>query len=268
MKKKNRLSGFFAGKGFYAILLVCVAVIGLSGYALFFSGLGSTADVLGDLGLSDAGNYDWDIPAPNANASESLPPISAQWNPDDDSNHDSAPVFKGDIAPPPTVTAPATNAPSPTPSGTPAPTETPKSSKANTYCWPAPGRVLNPFANEYPVFNKTLGDYRVHQGIDIETGPNAKVVAVCDGVVDDVYEDPLMGTTVVIVHNGDIRSVYANLSKTPAVSKGDSVKLGDTIGAVGDTAIGEASETTHLHLEIYKGEKVQNPLNYLPKRSE
>jgi len=268
MKKKhtNRFVDFFAGKGFYVILLVCVAVIGLSGYALFFSGPAVTGDYLGNLNPSESRDYTWEIPSAWKDGSQTLPPVTPMWDPNDASGQDSQPVIGGNIAPPPVVPAPSAGPSSPAPSPSPQPSDEPKTDKANSYCWPAPGRVINPYTEDEFVYNKTLDDWRVHQGIDIETAPNAKVAAVCDGVVEDVYEDALMGTIVIITHNGDIRSVYANLSKTPTVSKGDGVRAGDTIGAVGGTAIVEASETNHLHLEMYKGEKIQDPLKYLPKQ--
>ncbi|MDR3207341.1 MAG: M23 family metallopeptidase, partial [Oscillospiraceae bacterium] len=134
----------------------------------------------------------------------------------------------------------------------------------NLYVWPVSGAVITPFSRDELVFNKTMGDWRTHPGVDIETGAGAKVSAICAGVVEDIYEDALMGTTVVLSHPGDMRSVYANLTKVPTISKGDTVKAGTTIGAVGGTAAGETSETHHLHLEVFKGDTPVNPLDYLP----
>ena len=46
-KKHNaaqRVIDFFEGKGFYIILFLCVAAIGISGYVLYFAGFGETPD--------------------------------------------------------------------------------------------------------------------------------------------------------------------------------------------------------------------------------
>ncbi len=274
--KSKRLLDFFAGKGFYVILIVCLAAIGLSGYALFFSGASGTGtqeglDYLKDLELRDSGGLDWDIPSPPsswADGSEALPTATPIADAED--GEDGAQAVAGsDIVPPSMLpTAPATLEPQKdTTSATPKPEATPKAKKA-VYQWPVKGNVIVSFAgyDDTPVYNKTLKDWRAHLGLDIETDAGAKVTAIRDGTVEDIYEDPLMGTTLVITHEGDVRSVYANLSKIPTVSKGDDVKAGDTIGAVGDTAIGETAETNHLHLEVFKGDKPIDPISVLPKQ--
>jgi len=268
MKKKNtgRFAEFFAGKGFYVILLICMAMIGLSGYALFFSGASepSNPDFFGNLSLQD--NQDgWDIPSSAwLDDSQSTPSATPMWD-KNGSDLDAQSVIGGNIAPPPVVPGAETTKPPPDQTRP----ETPEKSSSDQptrYVWPTSGKVINPYAEDELVFNPTLGDWRAHLGIDIETAANETVSAICDGVVEDIYEDPLMGTSVVIAHEGNIRSVYANLSKVPTVSQGDSVRAGDTIGAVGGTAIGEISAPHHLHLEIFKGEEIQNPLDYLPNR--
>ena len=45
-KKPNRLVEFLNGKGFYIILILCVAAVGISGYVLFFSGNSQEDDTL------------------------------------------------------------------------------------------------------------------------------------------------------------------------------------------------------------------------------
>jgi len=38
----------------------------------------------------------------------------------------------------------------------------------------------------------------------------------------------------------------------PTVKEGDSVQMGQVIGAVGATALGEAAQTAHLHFAVQK----------------
>jgi len=42
------------------------------------------------------------------------------------------------------------------------------------------------------------------------------------------------------------------------------VHQGDTVGAVGDTALFEVAQEPHLHFEVIKDDKVVNPKLYLP----
>lgn len=266
--KTNRFLDFFAGRGFYIVLFLCVAAIGLSGYALFFGDRGQTEgdapDYLAELGIESGGNIDWDIPGRQAgwlDSSDEVSPSASgeQGQPGAELDGDAQAVAGLNIAPP-SLQPPPTDEP---PASTPEPT--PKPAPA-VYIWPVSGSVITRFAKDELVYSKTMGDWRTHLGIDIETAPSSKVAAIRDGTVEDIYEDPMMGTTVVITHEGDVRSVYSNLSKVPTVSKGDSVKTGDIIGAVGGTAVGECAETNHLHLEIFNGDQTVDPLSILPKR--
>jgi murein DD-endopeptidase MepM/ murein hydrolase activator NlpD len=84
------------------------------------------------------------------------------------------------------------------------------------------------------------------------------------GRVEAVYNDQMLGTTVIINHGGSLKSIYCNLAATPAVKAGDTVRMGDVIGSVGETALAEIGDVAHLHFQMsYDGRNI-NPSNYLP----
>ena len=120
---------------------------------------------------------------------------------------------------------------------------------------------------ELQVFSPTMGDYRVHLGIDIGTVEGASVTAMADGVIAQVWEDFSMGQCVAVKHGGDAYTVYKNLSAElpTGVTIGASVKAGDVIGTVGDTARVEVGEEPHLHLEMTVGGLQVDPTDYLDK---
>jgi len=147
-------------------------------------------------------------------------------------------------APSPTPTA------APSPSPTPAPTPAPTAAPAALYVWPVNGAVVTAFSPEELAYDKTMGDWRIHRGMDIEAALGAKVCAIADGTVTAVYEDDLMGTTVVVEHRDGLKSLYSNLQPSATVQEGDAVSCGQIIGAVGESALGEWGLVTHLHLEV------------------
>ncbi len=110
-----------------------------------------------------------------------------------------------------------------------------------------------------------MGDWRTHSGMDIAASEGANVLAIADGTVTEVYDDPWMGTTVKISHPGGLESIYANLSASPTVSAGDEVDCGQVLGVVGRTALAEAGLSSHLHLEVWEDGVAQDPVNYLPQ---
>lgn len=117
------------------------------------------------------------------------------------------------------------------------------------------------------VYSNTMGDYRVHLGLDIATAPEAPVYAVADGKVEKVWEDSMMGTCVAVTHKDETVSIYKNLAKDLAdgITVGAEVKQGDAIGRVGDTAVIEMADDPHLHFEVtVKGLSV-DPCDFFSK---
>ncbi len=115
------------------------------------------------------------------------------------------------------------------------------------------------------VFSPTMGDYRTHLGIDIGTVAGAVVCAMADGVIAQVWEDVSMGQCVAVKHGGDAYTIYKNLSvELPeGVVVGRSVKAGDVIGTVGESAMIEVAQEPHLHLEMTVGGLAVDPTDYL-----
>ena len=113
-------------------------------------------------------------------------------------------------------------------------------------------------------YDKTMGDWRTHDGLDILAPLGEPVKAVASGTVTNVYADGLYGTTVEIDHGAGIVSIYSNLAELPTVATGDSVSMGDTIGSVGTTAICETNSPYHLHFSMQVNGESVDPTEYLP----
>lgn len=100
-----------------------------------------------------------------------------------------------------------------------------------------------------------------HTGLDISavTGTDIKVVA--DGTVISAEYSGSYGYLVKVDHGNGVETWYAHTSKM-YVKKGDTVKAGDVIAAVGSTG---NSTGPHLHLEIRVNGEHVNPQDYLYK---
>ena len=263
-QRENKIIAFLSGNGFYVILSVCVLAIGVSAYALFFAA--PEAEVPDNPAyMSD---FEFDPPDRPVMAL----PTPEVWISNDDPDGSAVEVMGPALELVKPTNQPVINKPEPTPTlaptvaSTPEPTVKP-TAKPVQFVWPLSSTaVVSAFSADELVYNKTLEDWRVHLGVDLESDLGAKVYAIADGTVEDVYDDPLMGTTVVIAHADGLRSLYANLQEIPTVKKGGEVSVGDTIGGVGDTAIGEVNERYHLHFAMKKGDEWVDPMQYLPKK--
>lgn len=127
---------------------------------------------------------------------------------------------------------------------------------------PLEGKTIASFSAEVLSYNEALDDWRTHNGVDIAAEEGTPVCAAADGAVLSVSEDPLMGVTVVLEHDGGFSSTYACLGTEVYVSAGDSVRAGQNIGAVGTTAAGESAEP-HLHFSVSRNGKLVDPAEYL-----
>ena len=128
---------------------------------------------------------------------------------------------------------------------------------------PVEGPVLLKYSMESLVYSKTLDQYMTHPGVDIAADKSTDVKAIADGTVSRVYNDDRYGTTVCIIHGDGLTSIYSNLAAQGLAETGDEVKQGDTIGCVGDTALFESLEETHLHFEMTKDENCTDPGDYI-----
>jgi murein DD-endopeptidase MepM/ murein hydrolase activator NlpD len=126
---------------------------------------------------------------------------------------------------------------------------------------PVNGTISIDFSDTVPVFSQTMNDYRTHLGVDISASLGSDVVAVADGTITNVWEDPFMGTCVSIEHSGNALSIYKNLDPTvkEGIIIGASVKSGDVIGAIGESAMNEIAEEPHLHYELKVDNKHVDP---------
>ena len=136
--------------------------------------------------------------------------------------------------------------------------------KLPTFVLPTEGALSTKHDPDIQVFSPTMDDYRVHLGIDINTAEGAPVVAAADGKVEKVWEDVRMGWCVAVSHSGGAISYYKNLDETLAtgIEEGATVRSGQVLGAVGESAMIEVAQEPHLHFEITVGGIQVDPLEY------
>ncbi|SRX52342.1 M23 family metallopeptidase [Aequorivita sp. CIP111184] len=105
---------------------------------------------------------------------------------------------------------------------------------------------------------------RSHEGVDIFADRGTPVVAVTDGIVSSTGERGLGGKQVWLKDGIFGKTIYYAHLDSIAVSEGKKVKIGDTLGFVGNT--GNAKTTPpHLHFGIYKSKGAVNPLSFIKK---
>lgn len=139
-----------------------------------------------------------------------------------------------------------------------------------TFALPVTGYLFKDHDATTQVYSNTMGDYRVHLGLDIATEADAAVSAAADGTVEQVWNDALMGTCVAVAHANNTVTIYKNLSKVlpEGIEAGATVTRGQHIGNVGDTALVEMADEPHLHFEMTVGGLSVDPMDYFTNEAK
>jgi murein DD-endopeptidase MepM/ murein hydrolase activator NlpD len=102
-----------------------------------------------------------------------------------------------------------------------------------------------------------------HPGLDLEAPPRTPVLAAGAGRVAFAGTRGAYGRMVEIDHGGGVTTRYGHLSSV-RVHRGQPVRAGQTIGAVGSTG---RSTGPHLHYEVRVAGIPRNPLPFLHRRA-
>ncbi len=159
-------------------------------------------------------------------------------------------------------TSALTQNPDPTPS-------TPVEDKLPSFVLPVSGVLFKKHDPDLQVSSTTMNDYRVHIGVDIVTEQSAPVYAAADGKIDRIWEDVRMGYCIAVKHSGDCYTIYKNLAKTlpEGIAEGVSVRGGQLIASVGDSAMVELADEPHLHFEMTVADLGVDPLEYFDEKA-
>ena len=250
----EKLGDFISGKGFYLVVLICVAAIALSGYYLVRSVWDD--ETLDQPASGSAAIYDQPTGTPGSRA-------TAQPSTAPTAKPTTQPTTQPSAQPSDTQTAQPTASPDPVLTAPPSVQPTPA---ALVFTWPVNGTIIADYSVEALAYSETMGDWRTHDGLDLAVALGSKVMATAAGTVSAMYQDDFMGTVVEIDHGNGLISRYANLAVVPTVKVGDGVKTGTVIGTVGTTAAMESGLPAHLHFAMYQNGSPVDPHDYLPAR--
>jgi murein DD-endopeptidase MepM/ murein hydrolase activator NlpD len=127
---------------------------------------------------------------------------------------------------------------------------------------PLEGEIYREFTMDDLVYYESIGEWRVHKGIDIKPKDTLMVESALAGKVESIKNSELTGTEIVIDHGNNIKTLYSNLVSVD-VKEGDQVQQGQTIGNIGKTASIESADGAHLHFELFVEGKNVNPMDYI-----
>lgn len=267
-KTNNKVIDFLNKKGFYIVLFLCICVVGVTAALITRSNMEYYSY------KESEDNYEDIIESEEEESADEDVPVIAEFDDEETNDKDeSSDITEHDkditkdiviVESKPDVQASAllNEAKAQEGSGSPKNEENAKEEFLPIY--PVEGELILEFAKDKLIYLNTLERWGTHNGIDINADLGTPVKAAADGTIEKIYEDKGYGITIVINHNNGYKTVYSNLSIDNMVKENQTVKQGEIISGVGDTAIFETEELPHLHFEIIKDDKHVNPRKYLP----
>ncbi len=127
---------------------------------------------------------------------------------------------------------------------------------------PLAGEIYREFTMDDLVYYESIGEWRVHKGVDIKPEDTLLIESALAGKVESVNTSELTGTEIVIDHGNNIKTLYSNLVSA-SVKVGEQVQQGQAIGNIGKTVSIEAADGAHLHFELLVDGKNVNPMDYI-----
>ena len=171
------------------------------------------------------------------------------------------PVAQGKAPSAAAAPLPGEGSPTPLPpsSTKPLPAEKPVAASTPVKTPPAPDLGTTASAKfSMPVSGKIIRGYqkKKNDGIDIAASAGGTVAAAASGTVAAITKDTQGVPILVLRHDGNLLSVYANIADI-TVKKGDKVKRGQALAKV------RAADPAFLHFEIRQGFESVDPMPYL-----
>ncbi len=234
----KRPEASLTGKGFYIVLFLCAAVIGVSAWVMAAGNETMQNDSINSLG----GEHRVEMVIAPA-------PEKSDWI---DETEIAPPQIGAETMATPEIAAEEASAPG-------EPEAAPVS-----YVWPAAGVIERDHSLGVLKYDRTMQDWRTHSGIDIACEEGQLVVAARGGKVESIVSDGLYGTVLTIDHGDGMQSVYANLAPETSVKSGEWVDPGVVLGTVGRSALCEIGQSGHLHFEMRSNGEAVDPMAYLP----
>ena len=162
-----------------------------------------------------------------------------------------------------------TPSPVPLPTTTPLPTIVPLTVRVSVFeergIWPVQGDVMRGHETGELVFWESLGLWQAHMGVDIAGEAGESVLCAADGTVERVTRDALWGASAEIAQE-DGRTVFYRGMALCYVHAGDSVSRGQEIGTLLERVPCEEEMGAHLHLEMKREGRMQDPLTILEEK--
>ncbi len=131
--------------------------------------------------------------------------------------------------------------------------------------WPVEGNIVIGYNMDNTIYFPTLDLYKCSPSIVISAEVGTPVLSAAPGVVEDIYVDPVTGTTMVVSLGNGYKVAYGQLGNL-AVGISDSVEAGTELGRIAEPTKYFSVEGSNLYFELSRDGSPVDPMLYLIER--
>ena len=163
------------------------------------------------------------------------------------------------------ATRPPRPEPTPLPTIAPLAVRTEMLRTAGRTAWPTGGSIARGYDPQEAVYWEALACYKPHAGLDIAGEAGEEVCAIAEGVAAAIGRDELWGLSAEITLADGRSMVYRGL-EAAFVHAGEKIACGQTLGVLMAKIPCEGETGAHVHVELMKDGKYQDPGALLPEK--
>lgn len=134
--------------------------------------------------------------------------------------------------------------------------------ESSSLLWPVEGEIVLDYNMDNTIYFPTLEQYQCNPAIVISAEQGTEVLSAASGVVEDIYEDPVIGTTMVVSIGNGYKLIYGQMSDL-AVGISDNVEAGTVLGKVADPTKYFTVEGSNLYFKMTSNDEPVDPTIFL-----
>ena len=125
--------------------------------------------------------------------------------------------------------------------------------------WPVQGEILLGYSMEKPIFFKTLAQYKCNSALVIEANEGTRVYSAAKAVITDIATNDETGVTITAAIGNEYELVYGQLADVQ-VKVGDIVEKGTLLGSIAAPTKYYVEEGSNLYFKVLEAGEAVNPL--------
>lgn len=137
---------------------------------------------------------------------------------------------------------------------------------SSSLMWPVDGSIILAYNMDSTIYFPTLEQYKCNPAVIIGADTGSEVISAAPGIVENIYDDSVIGKTVVMSIGDGYKLTYGQLEDVK-VNISDNVEAGTVIGNIASPTKFYSVEGSNLYFKLTKDGESIDPMLYLVEKN-